>query len=241
MALNFYVGWTGEPWRTELLPEPSAPGNYKDPAKISAYVEEKRVKQQRSARSLPIYGRLESVFVCDDSGERVFSRTTDDIAGDADGRTAGLAFLDWLRSTFIFPEDIHDESLMSAAGSDLGPVQLIGLDIKAALKMAAMEGFIHPHSRAEPSAIPRRIWHLHHSDDFCVDPFDMVRKGVPDLTLAAIMRFFNIEGTQAQDSPDAGEWAAIVRSLAIATGLAGEGARCRSNEDAVRAAYPITQ
>ena len=241
MPINYYVGWTGEPWRTELLPEPTAPGNYKDPAKISAYVEEKRVKQQHTARSLPIYGRLESVFVCDDSGECVFSRTTDDIAGDADGRTAGLAFLDWLRSTFIFPEDITCTGLWSAAGSDLGPVQLVGFDIKTALKMAAMEGFIHPHSRAEPAAIPRRIWHLHQSDDFCVDPFEMVRKGVPDLTLAAAMRFFGLEVNQAQDSPDAGEWAAIVRSLAIATGLAVADDRCKSNEDTVRAAYPITQ
>ena len=253
MTVNYYVGWVGESWRTELLPEPTAPGNYKDLAKISAYVEEKRVKQQHTARRLPIYGRLESVFVYDDSGVPVFSRTADDIAGGADGRTAGLAFLDWLCSTFIFP-DVRDQFIVDedptctglrtaarpgAALSDLGPVQLVGFDIKTALKMAAMEGFTA--ARTQPLDIPCRMWHLHQSDAFCVDPFEMIRKGVPDLTLAAAMRFFDIEVDQERDSPDAGEWAAIARRLAIAIGLAGEGARGISNEDAVRAAYPVAQ
>jgi len=241
MALNYYVGWTGEPWRTELLPVPSAPSNYKDPAKISAYVEDKRVKQQHSAGKFPIYGRLASVFVCDDSGEEVFFRTTDDLASAGDRRTAGLAFLEWLRSTFIFPEDPACTELWSATGGGTTTAKLVGLDVKVALKMAVMEGFVHADTRVAPSAIPRRMWHLNQADDFCADPFEMIRKGVPDLTLAAVLRFFNIEVPQAKDSPDASEWAAIVRSLAIATGLAGEGARGRSNEDAVRAAYPITQ
>ena len=33
---SFYVGWTSDAYRTDLLPEPEAPSNYKDPEKTAA-------------------------------------------------------------------------------------------------------------------------------------------------------------------------------------------------------------
>ena len=204
MTINYYVGWTGTPWKTDLMPEPTAPSNYKDPEKIAAAVEEKRVKQQETAGGTPIYGKLESVTVIDDQGDVVFEH----IDGEDPTASAGATFVDFLLDTFIFPTEDHHYDLL--VGNQ--PARLIGLEVKTPLKMAAMELFNNPPEAA--SDIPTRMWYRR---TFCVDPFEMVRAGVPDLTLDAALSFLGSTPTPAQSMSHAKALAA--RELATRTGI----------------------
>lgn len=217
MTVNYYVGWTGRPWKTDLMPEPTAPSNYKDPAKIAAAVQEKRAKQLETAGGVPIYGKLEAVTVVNDLGGVAFTHTTGHPTLDGvDDVPVGLAFADFLLNTFTFPTEDTDYELRVGDQT----ARLIGLEVKTPLKMAAMEVFVTP-SAWTRLRIPTRMWYRR---TFCVDPFEMLRAGVPDLTLDAALSFLGSEerdefsslttGAQA----DANAWAA--RDLATLTGIA---------------------
>jgi hypothetical protein len=186
MTVNYYVGWTGMPWKTELMPEPTAPSNYKDPAKIAAAVEEKRVKQQETAGGVPIYGKLEAVTVLDDAGEVVFKHADGDTIDDVDDVSAGTAFATFLIDKFTFPTEDSDYELCVCDTHE--SARLIGIEVKTSLKMAAMELLTNNPllSIHAPHQLPTRMWYRR---TFCVDPFEMLRAGVPDLTLDAALLF----------------------------------------------------
>lgn len=210
MTINYYVGWTGVPWNTALMPEPTAPGNYKDPEKIAAYVEERRTKLQEAAGGMPIYGKLDSVTVLDDQGDVVFSHTSGDTIDGVDDVSAGTAFVDFMLDTFIFPTEDSDYELR--VGNH--PVRLIGLEVKTSLKMAAMEYVSGGHDRKH-DWLPTRMWHRR---TFCVDPFDLLRHGVPDLTLESALSFLGSTPPPAQSLSHAK--AAAGREIATCTGIA---------------------
>ena len=211
MTINYYVGWTGVPWNTALMPEPTAPGNYKDPEKIAAYVEERRTKLQEAAGGMPIYGKLDQVTVLDDQGDVVFSHTSGDTIDGVDDVSAGTAFVDFLLDTFIFPTEDSDYELR--VGSQ--PARLIGLEAKTPLKMAAME-YVEPRDRdRKHDWLPTRMWYRR---TFCVDPLEMLRAGVPDLTLDAALSFLGSTPPPAQSMSHAKAEAA--RELARRTGIA---------------------
>jgi hypothetical protein len=186
MTINYYVGWTGMPWRTDLLPEVAAPSNYKDPAKIAAVVQEKRAKQQETAGGVPIYGKLEAVTVLDDAGEVVFKHTDGDTIDDVDDVSAGTAFATFLIDKFTFPTEDSDYELRVCDTQE--SARLIGIEVKTSLKMAAMELLTNNPllSIHAPHQLPTRMWYRR---TFCVDPFEMLRAGVPDLTLDAALSF----------------------------------------------------
>jgi len=216
MTINYYVGWTGMPWRTDLLPEVAAPSNYKDPAKIAAVVQEKRAKQQETAGSAPIYGKLEAVTVLDGAGEVVFKHTSGDTLDGVDDVSAGAAFVDFMLATFTFPTEDTDYELRESGFR----VRLIGLEVKTPLKMAAMEVIEADERGGISGALPTRMWYRR---TFCVDPFEMLRAGVPDLTLDSALSFLGgtspaeyAEGADSQAHAHA--WAA--RELATRTGIA---------------------
>ena len=188
MTVNYYVGWTGRPWKTDLMPEPTAPSNYKDPAKIAAAVQEKRAKQLETAGGVPIYGKLEAVTVVNDLGGVAFTHTTGHPTLDGvDDVPVGLAFADFLLNTFTFPTEDADYELRVCDTQE--SARLIGLEVKTPLKMAAMEVFVTP-SAWTRLRIPTRMWYRR---TFCVDPFEMLRAGVPDLTLDAALSFLGSE------------------------------------------------
>jgi hypothetical protein len=228
MTINYYVGWTGMPWRTDLLPEVAAPSNYKDPAKIAAVVQEKRAKQQETAGSAPIYGKLEAVTVLDGAGEVVFKHTSGDTLDGVADVTAGTAFATFLIDKFTFPTEDSDYELRVCDTQE--SARLIGIEVKTSLKMAAME-VIEADERGVVSGnfgelslfgrvLPTRMWYRR---TFCVDPFEMLRAGVPDLTLDSALSFLGgtspaeyAEGADSQAHAHA--WAA--RELATRTGIA---------------------
>ena len=220
MTINYYVGWTGMPWRTDLLPEVAAPSNYKDPAKIAAVVQEKRAKQQETAGGVPIYGKLEAVTVLDDAGEVVFKHTDGDTIDDVDDVSAGTAFATFLIDKFTFPTEDSDYELRVCDTQE--SARLIGIEVKTSLKMAAMELLTNNPllSIHAPHQLPTRMWYRR---TFCVDPFEMLRAGVPDLTLDSALSFLGgtspaeyAEGADSQAHAHA--WAA--RELATRTGIA---------------------
>jgi hypothetical protein len=215
MTVNYYVGWTGMPWKTELMPEATAPSNYKDPAKIAVAVEEKRAKQQETAGSVPIYGRIESVSVLNDAGAVLFEHTLDaPVEGSGhDDTSSGLAFVDFLLDTFTFPTEDSDYELSDGRGN--GPARLIGFEVKTALKMAAMELFNQKPGSTRARNLPTRMWYRR---TFCVDPFEMLRAGVPDLTLGSAMSF--LDGTVSSSDVSCRTSALVARELATRTGIA---------------------
>ena len=207
------------PWRTDLLPEVAAPGNYKDPAKIAAVVHEKRAKQQETAGGVPIYGKLEAVTVLDDAGEVVFAHTDGDAIDDVDAVAAATAFATFLLDKFTFPTADAEHELLACGTNE--SVRLIGFEVKTSLKMAAMEMLTNNPllSIHAPHQLPTRMWYRR---TFCVDPFEMVRAGVPDLTLDSALSFLGgtspaeyAEGADSQAHAHA--WAA--RELAICAGI----------------------
>lgn len=232
MTVNYYVGWTGVPWNTDLMPAPAAPSNYKDPAKIAVAVEEKREKQLASAGSIPIYGKLESVCVLNDRGEVVFSHTSGDThdplyshlaasTGHQEGVddvSANTAFLDFMLSTFQFPTEDADYELTDGSGHS---VRLIGLEVKTALKMAAMQSFAASNvCPIDPFDIPTRMWYRR---TFCVDPFEMLRAGVPDLTIESAMTFVGFDPAMLGEQTVAYGNATVARELATHIGIAQAG------------------
>ena len=181
MTVNYYVGWTGTPWRADLMPDPQAPGNYKDPVKIAAAIEEKRAKQEQTAGRIPIYGKLDSVAVLDRAGETLFY---DEGSGTGSEATAP-AFFKFLTDTFVFPCG-HDVALFGPGGDE---VQLIGFDIKAALKMTAME-MLAPMEPELTNRVPLRMWHRR---TFCVDPFQLLGSGIADFNWSVAENFFGLQ------------------------------------------------
>lgn len=66
--LFFDIETEVDPDAIQFMPEPQAPGNYKDEAKIAAYVEEKRAEQIERAALDADYGRIIAIgFKVDDS------------------------------------------------------------------------------------------------------------------------------------------------------------------------------
>ena len=68
---TFYVGWTGAPWRVDLLPEPTAPSIYRDEAKIARVIEETRKPLIRRHTELRL-SRVDSVTISTSPDSRLF-------------------------------------------------------------------------------------------------------------------------------------------------------------------------
>ena len=188
---SFYVGWTSEAYRTDLLPEPEAPSNYKDPEKIAAAVAAKKEKQEASARFHPFYGKLSSVCLLAPTGDVLFqhyhsgSTHSTEPESEAD---VGTVFVNFLLDTFKFPEqdDPHGQLLVTGEQWTDEPAQLVGMDVKNALKMAAMEALAV--GTISPNEIPSKLWYGRSA--FCVDPYEMISNGVPGFNEVCADTFF---------------------------------------------------
>ena len=95
---SFYIGWTSDAYRTDLLPEPEAPSNYKDPAKIAAAVAAKKEKQEADARFSPFYGKLSSICMLSPAGDVLLQHND----GEQDMDT-GTMFTDFLMRSRWLP------------------------------------------------------------------------------------------------------------------------------------------
>jgi len=207
MTINYYVGWTGTPWRTDLMPEPTAPANYKDPAKIAAVVAEKREKLHATAGGTAVYGKLETVCVLANNGEVLLDHTSGDTYNGVDNVSAAVAFFDFLTSTFVFPTDGHQ--LISGSH----PAQLYGVGVKDALQITAMQ--VLGEQLVSPESVPYRMWY-HRT--YCADPVAMVSRNIPSLGVNEVLRFFGDEPLGA--APAAQDLAQAARTIATRTGLA---------------------
>lgn len=143
---RFYLGWKGTPWKPELMPEPRAPVNYKDPVKISGYIAEKKVSQQDKAAQQPFYGRIAEWTLIDEGGA---------VIDDCDYQDAGELLIGAVER--VLPAD-----------SCLLPGRLvhglIGLDVKTALRIAAVETMCKESSAIAP-------FYLWYDRKFCYDPY----------------------------------------------------------------------
>lgn len=200
---NYYMGWSGDTYRTDLFMEPVPPANYRDPAKIGAYVASQTEKRMLAAPTTPFFGRLSRVVILDESGTTVL---------DSEG-AAAVKLVDFLTENFQFPSS--GEYLLQSANGD---AQLVGCDLKAALKMAALEVLainVQPQVNQEenlsggviPQHVPLRMWY-HRT--YCVDPINMLKGAIPGVEVSVIADFFNI--TQV-DMGDPTAQATFVRNL----------------------------
>lgn len=62
----------------EMMPEFSAPGNFKDEAKIAANIEEQRARWIRDAALSPISGRIVAIGYANDDGKPVINASPDE-------------------------------------------------------------------------------------------------------------------------------------------------------------------
>lgn len=65
-----------------FLPEPEAPGNYKDPEKIEQYIEQKRMEQIDRAALDPDYGKVIAIGLMDVETKSTTSMLVSDWGGD---------------------------------------------------------------------------------------------------------------------------------------------------------------
>jgi hypothetical protein len=196
---NYYMGWSGATYRTDLFTEPVPPANYRDPAKIAAYVAEQSEKRMAAAPATPFFGRLSNVVILDETGVPCLD-VGDDVAAQ---------FVNFLTDNFQFP-GVGEYFLQGAEGD----AQLVGCNLKDALKMAALEVLAinvqtqGPQGEQVPvQHVPLRMWY-HRS--YCVDPVSMLKGHTPGVDLSVISDFFNI--TQV-DMTDATAQATFVRRL----------------------------
>jgi hypothetical protein len=189
MMNSFYVGWTSDAYRTDLLPEPEAPSNYKDPEKIAAAVAAKKEKQEANARFSPFYGKLSSICLLSPAGDILLHHND----GEQDMDT-GTMFTDFLVNMFKFPAQDDQHGQLEYNNE---PAQLVGKDVKDALKMAAMEALAV--GTLSPNDIPPRLWYGRSA--FCVDPYEVLSSGVPDFDHLRADSFFrfNFEATDHVD------------------------------------------
>jgi hypothetical protein len=205
---NYYVGWTGTQFRTDLMPEPVAPANYRDPAKISAYVDEQRAQRMHDAAQTPFFGRLARLVVVNEAGETLV---------DVD-ESASFELVKFLTENFHFPSP--GEYYLQGG---TGPAQLVGFNLKVALKIAALEVLasnrqVRRQAAADadsPAAelisdlmsVPVRMWHYR---TYCSDPVNMLKTVIPGVDMPVIANFFDL--TQF-DVNDPAAQAVFVREL----------------------------
>jgi hypothetical protein len=213
---NYYVGWTGTQYRTDLMPEPVAPANYRDPVKIAAYVDEQRAQRMHDAAQTPFFGRLARLVVVNEAGETVV---------DVD-ESASFEFVKFLTENFQFPNP--GEYYLQGAE---GPAQLVGFNLKVALKIAALEVLaanrqVRRQAAADAESpasalvsalmsVPVRMWHYR---TYCSDPVSMLKTVIPGVDMPVIANFFDL--TQF-DLNDPAAQAVFVRDLSQVIELGG--------------------
>lgn len=74
--LVFDIETAANPENLSLMPEPKAPGNLKDPAKIAAAIEEKKAEAIASAALDPDYGKVLSIGMATEGGITVMVNKT---------------------------------------------------------------------------------------------------------------------------------------------------------------------
>jgi hypothetical protein len=89
---------------SDFVVEPKAPKNYKDPEKISAYIEEARAETRASASSKPFTGIFEEASIClyDDG---------------ADSKKEGFTCLNTYKGASEFPDFIGTLATMTGEGT----------------------------------------------------------------------------------------------------------------------------
>jgi hypothetical protein len=148
---TYFVGTIFKPrddWQN-IAVEPQAPSNYRDPAKIAAFVENAREEQRGDVAVAAITGKLHSVCVLDEDQEPVY-RSND---GD---KNVGAAFAGWLANKF----PLHFADALRNADAFPNDV-IIGFAVKRALKVAAFEALMN-NVRLPVGAkvrVPVRLWH----------------------------------------------------------------------------------
>jgi hypothetical protein len=222
MMHSFYIGWTSDAYRVDLLPDPEAPSNYKDPAKIAAAVAAKKEKQEASARFHPFYGKLSSVCLLSPTGDVLFQHYGPGenlVEATAEqGVDIGSMFTECLTNMFKFPAQDDQHGQLEYNNE---PAQLVGEDVKDALKMAAMEALAA--GTLSPGDIPPRLWYGRSA--FCLDPYEVVGSGVPgfDRVRADTFFRFSFEATDYVDHdngvPSAHYNALRAKHVAEASGL----------------------
>lgn len=204
---SFYVGWTSDPYRTDLLPEPTAPSNYKDPEKIAAAVAAKKEKQEATSRFFPFYGKLSSICILSPAGDVLLQHSD----GEQDMDT-GTMCTDFLINMFKFPAQDEQYGQLEYNNE---PAQLVGKGVKDALKMAAMEALAV--GTLSPNDIPPRLWYGRSA--FCVDPYEVLANGVPDFNHNCADMFFKFSFDDPEGAPVCRYDAIRVKHVAEACGL----------------------
>jgi hypothetical protein len=246
---TFYVGWTGAPWRVDLLPEPTAPSNYRDEAKIARVIEVKREKQVNAATTQPFFGQLHELFIIDNTGAHIAACVANTGHQDPEciyrnqdfnpDTSPSEMLVHFMTHTFDIPplgsrSDLLRPDVLTLRGGDhdSGEVegesaQVFGFGIKLALRMAAMKELLEKvqgrnYSDGDDTAtdIPPRLWYNRIG---CHDPYDALVRGVKEeMPLSVLLELFGVTGTGGE-SPrfTAGALAAHAKQLVEITGLAG--------------------
>ncbi len=128
--LIFDIETEGRPEAIAALPEPTAPANYKDEAKIAAYIAQAKIEQAAKAALDPDAGRVSAIGMCAHGGldEPIYVFTTGPwvpTKADREALTAGYVAV---RATLSEAELLDDFWQLTAGGPVCG-YNIIGFDI----------------------------------------------------------------------------------------------------------------
>lgn len=126
----FDIETEGRPEAIAALPEPTAPANYKDEAKIAAYIAQARVEQAAKAALDPDAGRISAIGLCFNDHPQAtitvcmtatWDRTSED---DAVLKAAGVVALGGVSEEWLL-----DKFWRTTAGESICGYNIIGFDI----------------------------------------------------------------------------------------------------------------
>lgn len=213
----FFLGATTAlvPNWEKMLPEPPVPKTLTKPEAIATRKAADRAKQERSARSWPIVGYVDSLCILDMNGEAVLSCKAPE---------GNYTYCGWQLHTLFEGQRLIVPRFIGG----MYPVRWFGLGIHNMLKMLAMEAMrasaYTPPKEAKLTIYPTSWFHPTFDMPPFLDPYTMVtsadqRNG--GLTLARVLEHFNIQVLEPGD--DAAARAKVARQLVQAMGMTGPG------------------
>ena len=150
---------------TDVLEPGAPPANYTKEETIAAWRTKAAQTLAEEARWIPCVGEVQRLVVLDAKGDTVFDRSRTGKLRPA------MAFVNWLLSEY--PASLSDLYYVSSRFGGRAPTQygllFVGFDVKAILKVVAME--ILRHEPAQAVTVPTGLWH---GVENFLDPYEAI-------------------------------------------------------------------
>jgi hypothetical protein len=164
MKLNrvFFVGFTTEVTRPELVVTPMAPANFRDPVKIKEKVQERIDLLQPRLSTCPGVATITAIDIYNWYGKPVFNALRN---VSSPFKPPAVQFWEWLNSSFHFSSgptlDLIPEEFVSPSAIIMSSA-FFGFRIKSFMQIAAMDAMLRGEDGVPPKVkIPVQIWHDH--------------------------------------------------------------------------------